>query len=333
METDAVIFESPGKVVAGRATVPDQLGPQELLIRTHYTFVSPGTERWILLDKFRAKDGPLPPPFPRVPGYQRVGEVLDVGSEVKDVKPGQIVFSALARTEKPVWMWGSHISVGVSPAEFVLPLPEGMSEEEVAALVIVQVGYNAGTRPPVKLGDVAVVVGDGLIGQFAAQTLRARGAYVIQSGLMDERLEMARGLSADETVNPQRTDLVKHLRKLQSRGADIVVESVGLRGNIPQCIEMLSQNGHYVSLGYYPQENPFDLMKVHGLETTIYNPSSFTRERLQGALRALQLGKLHVRELITHRLPWRKAPEAFRMVVDGKPHSLGIVLDWREGKA
>jgi len=299
-----------------------------VLFETLCSFISPGTERGGLTDHFRTK-GETPPPFPRVPGYQRVGRVLKTGANVEGIEEGQIVFAALCRLDKPTWMWGSHVALGVSPAEYVLPLPENVKAEEAAALVILQVGLNAASRPPVRLADLAVVVGDGLIGQFAAQMLRARGAYVILAGHRDDRLSAAFGISADEVVNTHNTDLVAWVRKRWPNGAEITVESVGRRENVKACVDILAHNGHYVSLGFYPDENPFDLAQVHGPETTIYNPSSFTRERLEWTLRVLAAGKFHVAELITHRLPWNEAPAAYKMITEGKPSSLGIVLDWQ----
>ena len=330
MQTDAVIFDSPGKVSTARIEVPP-IRPGEVLVESLYSYISPGTEKWILTDRFRTK-GQEALPFPRIPGYQRVGRVLEAGKDIEGIEPGQVVFSALARFEKPSWMWGSHARFGVSPAEYVIPLPEGVGAEDAAALVILQVGFNAATRPPVHVGDVAVVVGDGLIGQFCAQILRARGAYVVLAGHRPERIELARRFTADEVINSKETDLVKHVRGRWPDGVRIAVESVGLRENVEPCIKTLAHDAHYVSLGFYPDENPFDLARVHDLETTIYNPSSLTRQRLLKTMTALQAGKFRISELTTHKLSWRKAPDAYKMIMEKKPFSLGIVFDWQEEK-
>jgi len=329
MQTDVVLFDSPGKVSTGRADVPP-VGPDEVLVESLYSYVSPGTEKWILTDRFRTK-GHAAPPFPRIPGYQRVGRVLETGKDVASIEPGQTVFCALARFEEPTWMWGSHARLGVSPAEYVVVLPEGVKAEDAAALVILQVGFNAATRPPVNVGDVAVVVGDGLIGQFCAQILRARGAYVVLAGHRGERMELARRYTADEVIDSKETDLAKYVRGRWPEGVKIAVESVGRSENIEPCISVLAHDAHYVSLGFYPDENPFDLMKVHDLETTIYNPSSLTAERLRETMVALRAGKFNVSALTTHKLSWREAPEAYRMIVEKKPFSLGVLFDWREG--
>jgi len=328
MQTDAIIFEAPGKVVTGRVKVPP-IGPGEVLVESLFSYISPGTEKWILTDKFRTK-GEETPPFPRVPGYQRVARVLETADDVEGIRAGQIVFSALARFDDPTPMWGSHARLGVSPAEYIIPVPKGIAHEDASALVILQVGFNAATRPPVSAGDIAVVVGAGLIGQFCAQILRARGAYVVLAGHRPERIEPAAKYSADEVINSAETDMVKYVRDRWPDGAKIVVESVGLHENVPPCIKMLAHDAHYVSLGFYPEENLFDLAQVHGLETTIYNPSSLTRERLLKTMTALKCGKFNIRELTTHKLSWRKAPEAYRMIMDKKPFSLGIVFDWRK---
>ena len=81
LKSPAVIFTAPGEVEIGRAEVPfPEAG--EVLIRTEYSMISTGTERWIWRGEFH-KPGEPPPPYPIVPGYQRVG-VIEVGDAPLD---------------------------------------------------------------------------------------------------------------------------------------------------------------------------------------------------------------------------------------------------------
>ena len=96
---------------------------------------------------------------------------------------------------------GSHAEYGVTPAGECLPLPDGMDPIQASGLVLTQVGYNGAFRPPVGSDTRAVVIGDGLVGQWAAQGFRARGAEVLVLGRHPRRLELARLHSADAVLN------------------------------------------------------------------------------------------------------------------------------------
>jgi threonine dehydrogenase-like Zn-dependent dehydrogenase len=211
----------------------------------------------------------------------------------------------------------------------VYALPEQLPSEVAAALVVVQVGWNNAHRPSLDPGDLSVVIGDGLIGQFTAQALRARGAEVWLAGHHSLRLDLGQRWSADRVLNAKAENVLGAVQAARPSGADIVVETVSQPEETPLYIQMLRREGNLVIAGYHPETNWVDLAPVQDKALTCHTTGGFTRARMEMTLADLIAGKFQVAPLITHRVPWREAAAAYeRLVRDKVEDSLGIVIDW-----
>ena len=233
------------------------------------------------------------------------------------------------RVEDATPCWGGHLQYAVQNEGEVYELPEQVPSEEAAALVIVQVGWNTGNRPHLEPGDLAVVIGDGVIGQFTAQALRARGAWVLMAGHHDSRLELALGCSADQVVNANDQELLEVVLAARPEGAAVVVETVCQPEDTPQYVRMLRRWGQLVIAAYHPETNWVDLAPVQDKEITIHSTGGWTRARMEATLSDMVAGKLTVEPLITHRVRWEESVWAYEALVrDRAEESLGIVINW-----
>lgn len=324
-----VVFTGPGQVEVGTVTVPDP-GPGEVLVRNEACIVSNGTETWVWSGRFHGPGRPPSYEFPIVPGYQRVGWVERIGDGVTAVSPGQRVFATIGRIEgSPSSAWGSHAEYAVCDQSQCLILPESMDSVDAAGLVLTQVGYNGGSRPPVKPGDVALVIGDGLVGHWAAQAFRARGAHVVLAGRRPRRLEIARAVSADEVINAREVDVAAWVREHYPSGVDIVDEAVGLLGNVELACQVLRYEGHLVLNGYHPEgEHLMNIQWLHDKELTCWGMAGWSRERLEATLALVESDALQVRELVTHEFAGHEADRAYRMIWDRTDDFLGVLIRW-----
>ena len=329
MITQAVVFTAPGEVIVDELDLP-ALSPNDALVEIEYSAISIGTERWCLQGAIQVADGRLIE-FPCVPGYQAAGTVRDVGPEVQTVAPGDRVFSINGRiTPGTVGStWGGHQHYHVADAGGLIPLPANVSTREAAGLVLAQVGYNGASRPRVQPGDVAVVIGDGLVGQWAGQVLRHRGAHVILAGHHRDRLALAARYAADEVLDTHAVDLREYVRERYPRGIPLTVETASKRELIRLAVELLQYDAQFVLLGYYPEgECVIDTHWVRARETTVYCPNGIMRPRMESTLGLISQGHMHVEELITHQFPYQMAPQAYRLLLDRSTDFLGIVIDW-----
>ena len=141
-KSNAVIFPEPGRVVIDEVRIPT-VGTEDVLVETEYTSISNGTEKWCLIGKLNLPGQP-PMEFPHVPGYQAGGTIIETGPNVKDVKPGDRVFTRNCRRPdgwEGSW-WGGHIQHHVADSKSVIKLPDEVSTYEASSLLLAQVGYN-----------------------------------------------------------------------------------------------------------------------------------------------------------------------------------------------
>lgn len=328
--TDAIVFTAPRQVAVAQFPLPE-MGPDEVIVDIEHSFISNGTERWCLTDQMRIPGSP-PLAFPHVPGYQAAGTVTEVGSRIVGLKPGERVFSRNCREPggfKGSWL-GGHVKMHVNNLHDIVPLPADVSTIEGSGLLLAQVGFNGATKPRVSEGDVAVVIGEGLVGQFAGQVLRSRGAYVIMAGLSPGRLDLAARYSADEVFDNGEGGLTEFIRDRQPEGVSIVVETASSSRTVHMGAELLGKHGQLVLNGYYPpDESMIDWHWLRRKEITLYCPDSRNRERLDATLSLIQEGRMHVEELITHRVDAVDVPDAYAMLLDPAAQFLGVVIDWR----
>lgn len=329
MRTHAVCAVAPDRVIFGEVTVPDP-GPTEVLVHTAHSSISTGTERWVITGQFHPPGQP-PTPHPLVPGYQKVGTVEAFGDQVRGLSLGQWVFATTSRiSDGATSAWGGHIEHSVCDQREIIPLPDGLDPVKASALVLTQVGYNGGSRPHVKRGDAALVVGDGLVGQWLAQMLRHRGARVVLVGRRPERLALAKEHSADLTVNEREASLESVKADAAPEGFDIVADTVGTAKSAEKIVALVRRNGHLILNGYYREgEHMMSIQSLHAREATVHSPAGWSRERLLATLELVEQGVLKVRELTTHVIPARDAHRAYDLVLRKTEPFLGICLQWR----
>jgi bacteriochlorophyllide a dehydrogenase len=329
MTTQAVVFPELRTAGIQQVAVPSP-AEGEVLVQVEYSSISPGTERWCLTGGLVVPGEP-PLAFPHVPGYQAAGVVREVGREVKGLSAGDRVFSrncAAPAGWKGSW-WGGHVGLHTAAEAAVIRLPEGVSTLEGSGLLLAQVGYNGASKPPVKPGDTAVVIGEGLVGLYAAQVLRHRGAHVIVSGLVPYRLDLARRFAADEVFDASAGDLSAHIRDRFPKGVDVVVETASSAATVRMAAGLLRNGGHLVMNGFYPAEQSLvDWHWLRGREITLYCPNSRTRERLEAALALAAGGALKISELVTHEVPLAEAPAAYERLLGRDASYLGIAIRW-----
>src|SRR5712671_1927672 len=225
---------------------------------------------------------------PLVMGHEAAGEVMELGANVTDLKKGdRVTFDSTVYCGRCFFCQRGDINLcdnrevlGVSPgpyrrhgafAEYVsVPrrimyrLPDNLSYEQAALIEAVSVGVHAVNLTPIVLGDVAVVIGSGMIGLATIQAAKHAGAArVIAVDPDDGRLALARELGATETVNPKTTDPVEAIRAMtEGRGAAVALECVGATEPIQTAIASVRKGGAVTLVGNVAPEINLPLQSV-----------------------------------------------------------------------
>jgi 2-desacetyl-2-hydroxyethyl bacteriochlorophyllide A dehydrogenase len=330
MKTKAVVFAQRDHVELRDLDVPPP-SEQEIQVQSAYSTISVGTERWILTDRFTW----MPTQFPCVPGYQRSGTVTAIGSGVSGWRVGDRAL-ALTGTWSDLAVaraFGGHIAVANVPVEFAYAIPQGVTDLGASAAVVAQVGYNAAHRATVRAGDWVICFGDGLIGQFAAQAARARGARVALVGHHAERLQLALQYSADAVVDSMRAEVVPAVREIVRKDyVAIVLDSVQSLASMAQYIDLLEKGcGEIVYNGFNPGSHWADMGVLQQRELTAHFVSGWTRERIEATLELMAAQRIRAEPLVTHVVSYTQAAEIYQSILRKDQAFLGVALDWRPG--
>jgi bacteriochlorophyllide a dehydrogenase len=331
MKAQAVVFPAPRTVEFRDVRVPDP-GPGDVVVQVTHSWISNGTEGSFLRGERIAGDTPYrpgdPDPFPIVAGYQKIGVVERVGAEVKDLQVGETVFCAMGAVEGMFEPSGGHVSPSVARRNQIWKLPSGVDPLAFSGLVLTQVGYNCGIRPRMGVGDGAIVIGDGMVGQWAAQTLKWRGARVLLVGRHDDRLSRFAPGPLGRTVNERDGDWVPVAHELFPQGAAVVVDTVGSVPAIEQALATLRRFSHLVSAGFYGVQDLIALQPLRAYELALDLVSGWSTERMDQTLELIAGGHLQTLPLITHHFPVRQAAAAWELINSKQEQALGVILDW-----
>ncbi len=335
MNSKAVVFAGVGQVEIWDVDIPSP-GDAEVLVRTTHTGMSGGTDGWMIRGRYAG----VRDRYPFVYGYQRVGVIEEVGPGVAGLTAGDRVFSGLARTRLgdagPLGAEaGAYTGLGCLPANGVLTIPEGVSGEDASFAGLAAVPMVGRDLIGVSTGELVVVLGQGMVGQMAAQICRIRGAKVITTDVIPQRVRLSGKLSADIALDAVHDDIAAAVTAIQPEGADLVIDCTGRSDMFPLILEIVrgacsgvEKPGRACLQGYYPDPIEIDADAAHRRRLKLAFPCGFDKGGVQEALRFMAEGRLTVRDLITHSWPASDAPEAFDFVLENPADVMATYLDW-----
>lgn len=276
--------------------------------------------------------GPFVVEEPMILGHECAGEVVEVGAQVTELKPGDrvalepgvpcrkcqfcrtgrynlcadVVFFATPPVD------GAFCEYVTSPADFAFKLPDNVSLEEGAMCEPLAVGMYATQRGQVGLGDTVAVLGAGPIGLVTLQAAKARGGTtLIVTDVEEPRLALARKLGADHAINAQEHDPVAAIKDLtQGKGADVVLEAAGTTGTTQQALQAAKSGGRVILIGLPPEDDvPLSMPDLVTRELDVGGIFRYANVYAQ-AVAAIGSGLIDVKSMITHRYPLDQAEEA-----------------------
>jgi len=328
IESEAVVFPAPGSAEVRRVLLPDP-GAREVGVRTVYSGVSLGTERGCYLGTYNRMGQRQSEAYPFATGYQKSGIVDRVGLEVSGLKVGDRVLLSRTRLldadlERRSWL--GHTGYSVMPEDQVWRLPDAADLEEASLFVMVGVGSHGNRLANVQAGDLVGMIGQGMIGQMSAQFARHRGARVLACDLIEKRVQASCRYSADVTIDAGGDRLAALVKAERPEGADVVTETTGKAGLFPTCVDLVRREGKIIMQGYYPEPIVVDFHPTHAKRAAVFFPCAW--DDSGEVARALGGGWLAVKPLITHRLSYRQAPEAYRMIAESPNEIISMVFRW-----
>ena len=301
-------------------------GRGEVLVETVRTLISAGTELGTQ-EQQRTHNLTL--------GYSNTGRIIGLGEGVEGYEIGDRVL-CLGRH-------ASHVTVSAAP-QSLAKLPDSVSFEDGAFGVLGSVSMHGVRKARIELGEFAAITGMGLVGQLALQLSAQTGCdLLIAIDLSDRRLGLAKAVGATHVLNPGCCDLRSEVERItEGRGLDVIIEASGYPELLPITFDMARIGGRIMALGsIWHRKVEIDFMDFHLKELvlvgchqpkcpTVATPAfpwtqQYNRRQI---LKMIERGGLNVSRLITHRLPYTEAGEAYRLLRDERDKSLGAMLIW-----
>ena len=282
----ALVYHGPGQKGWEEVPEPELRDDTDAIVRIDTTTIC-GTDLHIM-------KGDTPEvSFGRILGHEAVGTILQVGSGVKSLVPGERVLvsciSACGRCRfcregrfgqclgGGGWILGYMIDG--TQAEYVrvpfadtstYKVPEGVSDEEILMLAdILPTGYEVGVlNGHVQPGDTVAVVGAGPVGLSAITGAKMYSpSHIVAIDVTDPRLDAAKLFGADLTLNNGREDAVAYVQGLTGGlGVDVAIEAVGVPETFELCTQLVRPGGHVANIG------------VHGRSATLHLESLWIRD-------------------------------------------------------
>jgi 2-desacetyl-2-hydroxyethyl bacteriochlorophyllide A dehydrogenase len=188
-------------------------GENDVLIRTQYSTISPGTERANYTGDPNVSGATGPSVrFPRGSGYSSAGIVLDVGANVNSVKPG----------DRVICYWGVHADINRVPETRVVKIDyDKLSLREASTLFIATFPMAAIRKTRLEVGESCMIMGLGLLGQFAVRIAKAAGAVpVIACDPVESRRNDALNGGADYALNPMEPGFADEVKRITGKRAN-----------------------------------------------------------------------------------------------------------------
>ena len=330
-------------------TIPDPSpGPQDAVIRVEATGICRsdwhawmGDWTWIGLS----------PQLPITPGHEFGGEVVALGSEVKEFREGDKVtvpfhygcgHCEYCSTGVPNlcenlaiygFSWdGSYAEyVVVKNADFnLIRLPENVDSITAAAIGCrYMTGYHSVMRGQVQPGEWVAVQGAGGVGLSAIQTANAVGAQVIAVDIDDEKLEKAKQEGAAAVVNARRDSVPGVIREITKGGAHVGIDALGVKETILNSVLSLRRGGRHVQVGLTTAEEggmvalPIDM--ITSLELEIVGSLGNPHPAYRGMLSLVSQGRLNPKSLVEREVGLDDVNEVFNNMTEFKTKGFNVI--------
>lgn len=279
-------------------------------------------------------------------GYSGAGYIVERHPSVNDLEIGARVAYGGEGT--------GHAETVLAGRYLVARVPDEVSFEEACFTTLGSIALHSVRVANLGVGDVVAVIGLGLVGQLVAQLARCQGAVVIAMDLRADRIALAKKLGADHGV-PVGDESERQVAALtDGRGVDCVIVAAAAKSSAP-CelgLRICRDRGKMVVVGAVEMNLPRDLMYVKEIEVLMsraYGPGSYdpayekqgrdypasyvrwTENRnMEEFLRLIAVGRVNVKEMISHRYALADAPDAYRTIMAPGSNSMAVILEYPE---
>ena len=337
----AIVINTPGDLRVKEREISSP-APGEILLRMQYVGFC-GSDLSTYLGKNPMVN------YPRIPGHEISGVITELGEEIPDGfavgDPVTVVpytscgicpscrrgrtYACRVNQTLGVQREGAMQEYITVPWQKILRAP-GLNELELAMVEPLTVGFHAIQRGRVEESDVVMVLGCGMIGAGAIAGAALRGATVIAVDIDKHKLELARSLGAQHTIDSRVSDLHQELEKLTGGdGPDVVVEAAGNPLTYRAAVDEVAFTGRVVCIGYAGSEVSFATKLFVQKEIDIMGSRNATAEDFKAVIAYLEQHSFPLDLMITEKVKPEDAARAVKKWADDPGKVMKILVDFK----
>lgn len=324
------VFKGEGRLAYENRPVPQLDGPTDVLVDVEACGIC-GTDLNILA---------VPPAHKATPniiiGHEGVGVVVETGSGVSDLAPGDRVVVAPRLTCGDCYycrrgldnQCTNYQTIGTTvdgafapylraPQRALYKIDSAVPRDDAVLFEPLSCVVGSVVRAPLQAGDTVVVIGAGPMGLLFAETYRTMGAgRVVLVEIAPNRLNFALELGLDHVLNPGEVDVAHAVLDITGVGADIVVDAVG--NQVPAALKLVRRGGHVLLFGL----RPHDRQTISQYQITRYDVNLYGTfvglKPFQQTIQLLESRVLQPSRLITHRVPLSELSRGVELMRSGQ---------------
>lgn len=321
---NTIILKEPGQFELTTTSLDKTLAPDEALLKVHSIGIC-GTD----LHAYTGKQ-----PFfsyPRILGHELGVEVVEVGSEVSNVKVGDkcsiepyqnrtvdhAVKRGFTNCGENISVFGVHEDGGMReyfkmPAKY-LHKSDKLSYDQLALVETLSIGCHAVNRARVNAEDSVLVVGAGPIGMGALQFAKAAGAKAVLMDINQSRLDFAQEHMAMDGTVLAGTDNTEADLRAQFGGdlPTVVIDATGNKFSMKKALEYVAAAGRIVYVGLFQGDMDFNDPYFHKKELTIMASRNSLPSDFEQIIKMIEEGKIDTNPWVTHKVPFTEMIDNF----------------------
>ena len=286
---------------------------------------------------------------PLILGHEACGIVEQIGENVTKVSIGDFValepgipckkckecFTGNYNLCKKIKFWatppvnGALTEYVLHPEIFTFKLPSNINRSIGPLIEPLSVAVHAITKTGIEPGDIVFINGSGTVGcltSVVAKTLG--GSYVISSDNNELRLDLARKMGVDKTINIISDSIINKVNEItKSLGVNLIYECSGYSNSLNDLIPISSPGGKITLIGMGNEKYDFDAVDAMSKELQIYTVFRYANSYFK-AIEIAKNTNFNLQELITDRFNIDNVSEAFEYASNPEPRTCKILIDF-----
>ena len=279
-------------------------------------------------------------------GYSCVGEVVETGGGIENLKYGDIVACGGAG-------YANHAEINFIPKNLCVKVPEGVDLKEASFATIASIAMQGYRQTGSQIGENVAVIGLGLLGQILIQIIHANGCRAFGFDISRNKCDLAVENGAFYTEVASKTNFEEEVGSLTNgMGCDSVIITTGTTSNDPIVLagKIARDKAKIIDIGITKMDLPWDLYYHKELDfrfSRSYGPGRYdtlyeeggvdypvgyvrwTEQRnMMSILQLLKDRKLNFAKLITHEFEFSESEKVFMDIKEAKTDYLGVVLKY-----